>query len=156
MNNIPRVSLEDSLYVLQLARETALAQNKPAQAKRMGPVVEQMRGLVSSKSPAPGLTSSNGVMGQSDFKALLEVSQSRLNQPATSGTDSASSSATSAMDRNRLIGAMSEASMSDMDIARQFSMTREEVQLVLNVQRKNNSSASRLDTGTATASYLPR
>jgi hypothetical protein len=131
MSNIPRVSLEDSLYVLQLARETALVQNRQAQAKRMMPVVEEMRTLVAN---APGSTStppSTGVMGQADFKTLLNVSQARANQPQN--VDSTAS----VMERNRLIGAMSEANMSDVDIARQFSMTREEVQLVLNVQQKN-------------------
>ena len=129
-NNIPKVSLEDSLYVLQLAREAALAKNRQAQANRMDPVVEQMRGLVAnsyqSQAPAPA----SGMMGQSDFKALLEVAQSRTGQPA------AGNSVSSALERNRLIGAMSEANMSDVDIARQFSMSREEVQLILNAQQK--------------------
>ncbi len=131
MTNLPRVSLEDSLYVLQLARETALAQNKAAQAKRIGPVVEEMRSLVTSV-PSTSTPPSSGVMGQSDFKALLNVSQARANQPAQSVDSTAS-----VLERNRLIGAMSEAKMSDVDIARQFSMTREEVQLVLNVRQKN-------------------
>lgn len=131
MNNIPKVSLEDSLYVLQLARETALAQNRQAQAKRMMPVVEEMRALVTNAPQSTSTPPSTGVMGQSDFKTLLSVSQARVNQPAS--VDSTSS----VMDRNRLIGAMSEANMSDVDIARQFSMTREEVQLVLNVRQKN-------------------
>jgi hypothetical protein len=77
-------------------------------------------------------------MGQSDFKTLLNVTQSRVNQPQT--VDSTAS----IMDRNRLIGAMSEANMSDIDIARQFSITREEVQLVLNIQQKNKSYGDRL------------
>lgn len=132
MSNIPKVSLEDSLYVLQLARETALAQNRQAQAKRMMPVVDEIRSLVSTP-PQTTLPSSTGVMGQSDFRALLDVTQARVNQPPT--VDSAAS----VMDRNRLIGAMGEANMSDVDIARQFSITREEVQLVLNVQQKNKS-----------------
>jgi hypothetical protein len=132
MSNIPRVSLEDSLYVIQLARETALAQNRPAQAKRMAPVVDEMRSLVSMPQ-STAIPPSTGVMGQSDFKTLLNVTQSRVNQTPT--VDSASS----IMDRNRLIGAMSEANMSDVDIARQFSITREEVQLVLNVQQNNKS-----------------
>jgi hypothetical protein len=51
----------------------------------------------------------------------------------------AADSTASAMDRNRLIGAMAEANMSELDIARQFSMTREEVHLILNVQQKNRS-----------------
>jgi len=132
MSNIPKVSLEDSLYVIQLARETALAQNRPAQAKRMAPVVDEMRSLVSMPQ-STAIPPSTGVMGQSDFKTLLNVTQSRVNQTPT--VDSASS----IMDRNRLIGAMSEANMSDVDIARQFSISREEVQLVLNVQQNNKS-----------------
>ncbi|MCX6064881.1 MAG: hypothetical protein NT121_03900 [Chloroflexi bacterium] len=138
MSNIPRVSLEDSLYVIQLARETALAQNRQAQAKRLMPVVEEMRSLVTNAPQSSTIPPSTGVMGQSDFKALLNVTQSRVNQPQT--VDSTAS----VMDRNRLIGAMAEAKMSDVDIARQFSMTREEVQLVLNVQQNNKSFGGKL------------
>jgi hypothetical protein len=133
MSNLPRVSLEDSLYVLQLARETALAQNRQAQAKRMMPVVEEMRSLVSTPPQSAAIPPSTGVMGQSDFKTLLNVTQSRVNQPTVAD------STASVLDRNRLIGAMSEANMTDVDIARQFSITREEVQLVLNVQQNNKS-----------------
>ena len=127
MTNIPRVSLEDSLYVLQLARETALAQNRQTQAKRMGPLVEEMRGLVANP-PQTTTPPSTGVMGQTDFKTLLNISQEKSTQ--SQSVDSVSS----VLERNRLIGAMSEANMSDVDIARQFSMTREEVQLVLSFQ----------------------
>ncbi len=129
-NNIPKVSLEDSLYVLQLAREAALAKNRQAQANRMSPVVEEMRGLVANSYQQPSVAPSNGVMGQSDFKALLNVAQSRASQPA------AVNSTQSVMERNRMIGAMAEAKMSDVDIARQFSMSREEVQLILSAQQK--------------------
>ena len=131
MTNIPKVSLEDSLYVLQLARETALAQNRQAQATRMMPVVDEMRSLVTNPAQTASIPPSSGVMGQSDFKTLLNVTQSRVNQAPTVDSTAA------VMDRNRLIGAMSEANMSDVDIARQFSITREEVQLVLTVQQKN-------------------
>jgi hypothetical protein len=130
MTNISRVSLEDSLYVLQLARETALAQNRQTQAKRMGPLVEEMRGLVANP-PQTTTPPSTGVMGQTDFKTLLNISQEKATQ--SQSVDSVSS----VLERNRLIGAMSEASMSDVDIARQFSMSREEVQLVLSFQQKS-------------------
>ena len=133
MTNIPKVSLEDSLYVLQLARETALAQNRQAQARRMMPVVDEMRSLVTNPAQTASIPPSSGVMGQSDFKTLLNVTQSRVNQAPTVDSTAA------VMDRNRLIGAMSEANMSDVDIARQFSITREEVQLVLSFQQKNKS-----------------
>lgn len=129
-NNIPKVSLEDSLYVLQLAREAALAKNRQAQANRMNPVVEEMRGLVANSYQAPGAAPSTGVMGQSDFKTLLNVAQSRPSQP------SSVNSMQSVLERNRMIGAMAEANMSDTEIARQFSMSREEVQLILSAQQK--------------------
>ncbi len=129
MNNISRVSLEDSLYVLQLARETALAQNRQNQAKRMTPLVEEMRGLVANP-PQTTTPPSTGVMGQTDFKTLLNISQERSSQAQSAD------SITSVLERNRLIGAMSEANMSDVDIARQFSMSREEVQLVLSFQQR--------------------
>ena len=130
MTNISRISLEDSLYVLQLARETALAQNRQTQANRMGPLVEQMRGLVANP-PQTTTPPSTGEMGQTDFKTLLGISQAKASQ-----TPSIVESTSSALERNRLIGAMSEANMSDVDIARQFSMSREEVQLVLSFQQR--------------------
>lgn len=133
MSSIPKVSLEDSLYVLQLARETALAQNRQSQASRMMPVVEEMRGLVANNPTKQVAPPSSGLMGQSDFKTLLQVTQSRVTQPE------AINSTSSVMDRNRMIGAMAGAKMSDVEIARQFSMTREEVQLVLSVQQNNAS-----------------
>ena len=129
MTSIPRVSLEDSLYVLQLARETALSQNRQTQAKRMTPLVEEMRGLVANP-PQTMTPPSTGVMGQTDFKTLLNISQEKASQGQS--TDSISS----VLERNRLIGAMSEANMSDVDIARQFSMSREEIQLVLSFQQR--------------------
>ncbi|MCX6078668.1 MAG: hypothetical protein NTW32_03960 [Chloroflexi bacterium] len=138
MSSIPKVSLEDSLYVLQLARETALAQNRQSQAKRMMPVVDEIRGLVASTAQPQTIAPSAGLMGQSDFKTLLQVTQARVNQPDSIDSTSA------VLERNRLIGAMSSAKMSDVDIARQFSMTREEVQLVLNVQQKNVSYGDKL------------
>ena len=129
MSSIPKVSLEDSLYVLQLARETALAQNRSAQAKRMTPLVEEMRGLVANP-PQAAAQPATGTMGQSDFKTLLNISQAKANQTQNAASTS------SVLERNRLIGAMSEANMSDVDIARQFSMTREEVQLVLSLHQR--------------------
>jgi hypothetical protein len=138
MNNIPKVSLEDSLYVLQLARETALAQNRQAEAKRMMPVVEEIRGLVTGGAQPQTASPSAGLMGQSDFKTLLQVTQARVNQP------SSADSTTAILERNRMVGAMASAKMSDVDIARQFSMTREEVQLVLNVQQKKTSYGDKL------------
>ena len=98
----------------------------------MAPVVEEMRGLVTNASQST-TPPSTGVMGQSDFKALLNIAQTRGSQSNTTN------STASVLERNRLIGAMAEANMSEVDIARQFSMARDEVHLILNAQQKNNT-----------------
>ncbi len=137
MSNIPKVSLEDTYTLLQLMRETALIKGRQAQAEKLNPVTEQMRTLVqnsrktesaaASLHPAPA-----GILGQADFQQLLEVSKNRsvTQPPAASATDPA--------ERNRMIIAMASAQMSEVDIARQLGMTREEVRLVLSVQQRSN------------------
>ena len=151
MTNVNKVSLEDTLYLIQLMRESALSRGQKAQANRLTPVESEIRGLVSgsrqsspatpaadtspASSPAPtsGVQPSSGIMGQSDFKKLLEVTQNRAAgpQPATNTH--------AAMERNRMIQAMSSADMSEIDIARQFGVTRDEVRLVLSAQQKGVS-----------------
>ncbi len=136
MNNLPKVSLEDTLYLIQLMKETALSQGLQAQASRLTPVESEMRGLVSNARQAqPAAAPASGILGQSDFKKLLEVSQSRAAAGAAPGAPSASS----ALERNRMIQAMASANMSEIDIARQFGVTREEVRLVLSAQSKGGS-----------------
>ena len=147
MNNIPKVSLEDTLYLIQLMRETALSQGEKARASRLTPVESEIRGLVSSSrqaqpasapaaeaatgaAPASGNVPVSGILGQSDFKKLLEVTQSR-----TAGAQPASPT-NAALERNRMMQAMAAANMSEIDIARQFGVTRDEVSLVLSVQQK--------------------
>ncbi len=137
MNSLPRVSLDDTLTLLQLVRETALAQGRDAQAKQLAPAMEQMQEIVaaSRKSQAP-VSPSSSVMGQADFRTMLEISKGQ----AQTGAPREVSSASSAMERNRLIQAMASADMSDVDIARQFGMTREEVRLVLSTNQKGKLS----------------
>jgi hypothetical protein len=141
MNNLSKVSLEDTLYLIQLMRETALSQGEKARASRLTPVESEIRGLVSTSrqaQPAPAAAPASGtapapasgIMGQSDFKKLLEVTQTR-----TSGAQPASST-NAALERNRMIQAMAAANMSEIDIARQFGVTRDEVSLVLSAQTK--------------------
>jgi hypothetical protein len=141
MNNIAKVSLEDTLYLIQLMRETALSQGEKARANRLSPVESEIRGLVSTSrqtqpepvsaaAPSNGALPASGILGQSDFRKLLEVTQNRTpgTQPATSTN--------AALERNRMIQAMSAADMSEIDIARQFGVTRDEVSLVLSAQSK--------------------
>jgi hypothetical protein len=135
MNNIPKVSLEDTLYLIQMMRETALSKGQNAQANRLTPVESEIRGLVtnnrqSNPASTPTPPPASGILGQSDFQKLLEVSQNRAPgaQPV--------SSTHAVLERNRMIQAMSAANMSEIDIARQFGVTRDEVSLILSVQQK--------------------
>jgi len=136
MSNIPRVSLEDTYTLLQLMRETALMKGRQAQADKLNPVTEQMRTLVENsrktdQSAAPHTQPPAGILGQADFQQLLEVSKNRpITQPPAAP-------ASDPNERNRLIVAMAAAQMSEVDIARQMGMTREEVRLVLSVQQRS-------------------
>ena len=144
-NNISRVSLDDTLHLIQLMRETALAKGRQAQANRLDPVVDEMRDLAKTAGAAaqPSAPSSAGILGQSDFKKLLEVSQSKAGAALTgypAVQPSASGSLASTLERNRLVASMAAAKMSDVEIARQFGMSRDEVRLILNVQNTSKSS----------------
>jgi hypothetical protein len=127
MNETPRISLIDTLNVIQLARETALSQGNVEQADRFRPLVNEIRNLVNQTRKMSADSQSNaGVMGQDDFKCLLAVAQS---QPMSQSADFSQSVA----DRNQMILAMSAANMTDLEIARQMEITREEVNLVLKI-----------------------
>lgn len=136
MSNIPRVSLEDTYTLLQLMRETALMKGHQAQADKLNPVTEQMRTLVENsrktdQSAALHTQPPAGILGQADFQQLLEISRNRpVTQPPAAPTSDAA-------ERNRMIVAMAAAQMSEVDIARQMGMTREEVRLVLSVQQRS-------------------
>jgi transcriptional regulator with GAF, ATPase, and Fis domain len=137
MSNIPKVSLEDTYTLLQLMRETALIKGRQAQAEKLNPVTEQMRSLVQNsrkadQASAPLTQPPSGILAQPDFQQLLEVSKNRpLTQPPSSTSGDPA-------ERNRMIAAMAAAQMSEVDIARQLGMTREEVRLVLSVQQRSN------------------
>ncbi len=132
MSSISSVSLNDTYRLIQLARETALVQGRNDQAKRLGPVVEEMGQLVKPKQNSATPAAVSGMMQQTGFQKLLEISKS--SQPFSSNSSS-QPMANSAMERNRMVMAMSSANMADVDIARQMGMTRDEVRMVVSVNR---------------------
>lgn len=132
MSKISPLLLDDTLHLIQLARETALAAGKDNQAERLSPVIDQLRGLVTSShapvsSPAPAAPKT-----AAEFRQVLQSTQ------AAAGFSSATSVVTS-MERNKMITAMASADIPDADIARQLGITREEVRLVLSVQQSNRA-----------------
>ncbi|MEA4906613.1 MAG: hypothetical protein GYA17_05020 [Chloroflexi bacterium] len=130
-NTIPGL-LNDTLNLIQLARETALAQGKQTQASRLTPVVEDLRNVVNTSREQPASSSPTGVMAQDDFRTLLNVSKVS-SMPVKSG------SVQSSMERNQMVVAMSAGHMSELDIARQLGMTREEVHTVISIHQKSQN-----------------
>jgi transcriptional regulator with GAF, ATPase, and Fis domain len=130
MSSIPQVSLEDTYTLMQLVRETALAKGRTEQADQLTPVVNEMRSVVSSARTTSSVPASTGVLGQADFKQLLEISQEKVNAAE------ANQNSVSITERNRLVKAMASAEMSSLDIARQMGMSREEVDMVVNSSPK--------------------
>jgi DNA-binding NarL/FixJ family response regulator len=120
--------LNDTLNLVQLARETARMQGSQSKAEKLSPVVNQLQTLVTNgqtRKPAE----SGGIMAQSDFKELLQIPQAKLNQ-STSATLN---------ERNQIISSMALGGMNDIDIARQMGMTRDEIRMFLNLNPGNAS-----------------
>ncbi len=131
MSPISSDLLNDTLSLIALAREAALAKGNQAQADRFAPVAKELHTLVNETragqsttvNAAPPPAAPSGVMAESGFQALLAASQSK-NQADPLST---------ALERNRMVSAMGAGGMSDLDIARQMGMTREEVRVVLSI-----------------------
>ena len=128
--------LNDTLNLVALARETALARGDQARAGKLAPVVDDLRGLVTwaQETSSPAARSPDqrpvGFLAQDDFQTLLRVVQSG----GASSADGTSGAATP-LERNQMVAAMSAGGMPDVDIARQLGITREEVRLVLTLSR---------------------
>jgi hypothetical protein len=157
MTRTGRVLLNDTLNLIQLARETARLQGKQAQANSLKPVVEGLRDLVAgaastqaagsvskpnAQAPVSRPAAVSAEMAQSDFRTLLaaasrpaptaagETSQDRKAASRPSPTPAGAPS----RDRNMIIQAMAAGGMTDLDIARQMGMTREEVGLIVRLR----------------------
>ena len=136
MNNLSRISVEETYTLIQLARETALTKGRAAQAERLAPLAEQMQSIVQTQhTSAP-----SGLLGQADFQALLQVTQSAGTNRYS--TDSSTASMNQISERNRMVQAMAAAGMPDLDIARQLGMAREEVRLVLSASSMQKTGAA--------------
>jgi hypothetical protein len=131
MTTIPRISPEDTLQLLQLAHESAVARGRKAQAEQLSPLMSEMRTLVTqAQNSQPAAVRPGEITGQSDFRKLLELTQTRASGPTSSNPVG------DALERNRLVAAMAAGSMSEIEIARQMGMTRDEVRMVLSASQK--------------------
>lgn len=146
MSSISSHLLTDTLSVVQLARETAKAGGKQDQANRLTTVANDLKNIVTTtRENRPAVP--YGELGQGDFRALLAAASKKpeaaTNAAAVTGaanvTASGAVSSTAAADRNRMVLAMSKSNMTDIDIARQLGMTRDEVRMVMNVSQRHQT-----------------
>ena len=129
MSRISSDMLSNTLNLVALARQTALAKGDQAQAEKVAPVENKLRALVYVSRQTNQATPGSAVTGQADFQKLLAIKK-----------DSAAPSygTSSTLDRNQVISAMAAGGMADIEIARQMGMSREEVQLVINLGRRQS------------------
>jgi hypothetical protein len=141
-NTINPTLLNDTYQLVQLARESALAQGKQAHVNKLSPVVENLKSLVNTpretkpvgasasaqKQNTPA-SQTTGMMAQSDFQTLLNAAKSAQPSPKIASSNNIA-------ERNQMVRSMSAGNMMDVDIARKMGMTREEVRLIINVNGK--------------------
>lgn len=137
MTRISSVLLDDTLKLIQLARETARIQGQPAQAEKLNPLVDNLKTLASEAKeikPSPSVAPSAGIVTQDDFKTLLAAVQK--NHSTT--TTPAPIRPTSPSERSHIVTAMASGGMPSLEIARQMGMTLDEVNIILTLQQKNS------------------
>lgn len=122
MDRIQSNLLNDTLNLVQLARETARLNGSQAKAEKLSPVISQLQTMVTTEQ-TKNPTEVSGIMAQSDFQELLEL-------PTANKNVSTSNNVT---ERNQVISSMALGGMNEIDIARQMGMTRDEVRMFLNL-----------------------
>ena len=128
MTNITPTLLNDTLSLIQLARETARIQGKEAQVDRLSPLVDGLRTVVSE---AREVRSSPTMLNQDGFQALLKA----VDTPARNPTSRSSGMSSSPAERSQMVWMMAEGGMKDIDIARHLGISRDDVQLVLSLHQ---------------------
>ena len=121
--------LHDTLNLVQLARESALVQGKDKQANKFTPVVDDLKSMVQTSDQEKPPTTYSGILGQSDFKKLLDAAK-------TVSSNQGGSKTTNVAERNQMVRAMAGSNMLEVDIARQLGMTREEVRMITSLSSR--------------------
>ena len=131
MSRISSSMLSNTLNLVALAREAALAGGKPVQAQDLAPAEDGLRAAAESarKVVAPSAVATGFDPG---LQALLALRPNTTSTPTTTAVQAT----TQAADRLGAAQAMSAGGMSELDIARHLGASREEVQLWLSVGKK--------------------
>ncbi len=139
--------LNDTLKLVQLAKETAQIRGQTKQADLLAPVADNLQTLATSSNQVKAGSSvssptkaepSSEILAQGDFRTLLSIVQNNGNAATNPVSNIFSSSSN---DRNRVISAMVDGGMSVLDISRQMGMTRDEVQMYISMTNPTQNSA---------------
>ncbi len=128
MTRISGNLLNDTLHLVALAREAALAQGSAGQAQRLEPIEKELRALVTAEQDPERPVAPSGTLAQADFQVLLDATRRGPQAPDPAGDQA---------DRAQVAAAMAAGGMSQVDIARHLGITRQEVRLILGVQARN-------------------
>jgi hypothetical protein len=116
MSRITPDLLSDTLNLVALAREAALAKGRPAKAEALKPAEEGLRAAAQTAATPSAARLDDGLQALLTARQAAPVADQR--------------------DRLSLAQAMSAGGMADLDIARQLGATREEVQLWLTTKNR--------------------
>lgn len=133
MSRISPTLLNDTYTLVALARQAALERGMQNQAEQLAPVEKQLRTLASDARESLPPVSGPSVGGQTDFQALLNAARKPAEGEAAQAASAVSN--TFNQDRNQIVTAMASGGMPDVEIARQLGVSREEVRLVLSLNR---------------------
>jgi hypothetical protein len=130
MNTISSTLLNDTLQLVQLARETARTQGSEQKAAKLNPVVDNLRNMVTSTlEPKTQPSADLGILGQDDFRTLMAAAHPT---PRQQGVQPAPNP-----EKYQVVNAMASGGMADLDIARHLGLTREEVRMVISLSQKS-------------------
>lgn len=136
--------LSDTLNVVQLARQAALARGAQDKAGKLSSVADKLHEVASQVGVSPASAAPAAAQTPAgSFRSLVSAMQEK-NAPGSEGDPPAAPVNTGAIlpdalagisERNRLVQAMASGNMSEVDIARQLGLTRDEVRTILSLNR---------------------
>jgi hypothetical protein len=124
--------ISQTMRILQLAQEGALAKGQQDKAQQLSQALSEFQKVITTRQEkaAEPATAAAPIASQTDFQRLLTAAQPEL-------ASVSSPKGLSAQDRQHAVLAMAASSMSEVDIARQLGMTREEVRLIIGVNQRS-------------------
>jgi hypothetical protein len=142
ISNINTDLLSDTLNIMQLAKQAAIARGNQERAEKLSSVAEGLYRVATGtfsdakvnnteEAPETALTDNNKT--QDSFHTLFDALQSGVNLEHVLPASQVIKQIFSSGDRTLMVMAMSASGKNELDIARQFRITRDEVRSILSL-----------------------